>query len=85
MRNENAALAGRAGQLLGAVPVQQIIAYTWNGAAYCEPCSPPHWQFLGEERDTPAPVYLSDEFYMINPETGEHTPHTCDTCHAPIK
>jgi hypothetical protein len=62
----------------------QIIAYTWNGAAYCEPCAP-HPESVGEYGDTPAPVFVSDEFYMIDPDTGEHTPHTCDTCHAPIK
>ena len=61
-----------------------IIAYTWNGAAYCVPCAP-HYEAVGQYGDTRQPVFLSDEFYTIDPETGEHTPHTCDTCQEPIE
>jgi hypothetical protein len=62
----------------------EVIGHTWNGAAYCPPCSP-HPDTTGEYGDTPKPVFVSDEFYITDPETGEHTPHTCDTCHAPIE
>jgi hypothetical protein len=60
-----------------------VIGYTWNGAAYCPDCAP-NPETVNQHGDTPAPVFAVDEFYLIDPETGEHTPHTCDTCRNPI-
>ena len=61
----------------------QIIGYTWNGTAYCEPCAP-NPEAVNQHGETPAPIFAIDEQY-IDPETGEHSPHTCDTCHEPIE
>jgi len=65
-----------------------IIGYTWKGAAYCLECAARGLMEtdMKHEQDTdqPAPIFASDEFSTIDPTTGEHTPHPCDTCHAEI-
>lgn len=60
-----------------------IIGYTWNGAAYCPDCAPDP-EAVNQHGDTPAPIFASDEHYLIDPTTGEHTPYPCDTCHAEL-
>jgi len=61
-----------------------VIAYTWNATAYCPECAP-NPDTPNEHGNKPHPVFVSDEFYNIDPDTGEHTPHTCDTCRQPIE
>ena len=66
-----------------------IVAYTWQGSAYCLDCAARGLMNLEVTRETntdqPHPVFLSDDFYLIDPETGKHTPNTCDTCQNPIQ
>lgn len=61
-----------------------VIGYAWNGSAYCPECLPePHHE--NQHGEIPAPIFTSDEFYLIDPKTNEQTAYPCDTCGQPIE
>ena len=61
-----------------------VIGYTWIGCAYCPDCLPePHHP--DHNGNTPQPVFVSDEFYLECPSTGEQRPYTCETCGTEIE
>ena len=51
-----------------------VIAYTFNGSAYCPECAPSPLTRNGSG-ESPYPVFVSDEF----------EDHSCDVCHEPIE
>ena len=61
-----------------------VIGYTWNGSAYCPECAPDP-ETVNKYGDTPAPVFVSDEFYLECESTGEQRPYTCHTCGTEIE
>jgi len=61
----------------------EVVAWTYCGAVYCPECAPAE-NTINEQGETPAPVFLSDEFYIENPDTGDRAPYPCDKCQEPI-